>query len=280
MIHIMRSNVAKHMSMNHLLQAASSLRFLLFHLSNGFNNWTCVQECPEFHGSDATNALTDNIRIFVQSLTQPSTDPPASHPQASQAPSTCRTAQRIAPDPPSLSALSIAEITQSTNPAALQTDESMLSGNSGRYRHSGGQAMSQSSGQPFPERLKSSDATQSSNESQQSLPQGAPSPGSTAPSPNAAIKGVAMHPSTSATDRQQSVGRVVVGSLGGLQWRLEGAEKDVERQLYTAVFQLKAMIRESRCAAMVSFPAGLVTVATMCFSELLITTMSESSPLG
>ncbi|KAL0050026.1 hypothetical protein WJX82_003004 [Trebouxia sp. C0006] len=64
-------------------------------------------------------------------------------------------------------------------------------------------------------------------------------------------------PSIPAPDRPQGVGRVVVESLGGLQWQLEGSDRDVARHLYTAVFQLKAAIRDSRSAAMVSFPAGL-----------------------
>ena len=55
----------------------------------------------------------------------------------------------------------------------------------------------------------------------------------------------------------QGVGRVGVESLGGLAWQLEGSDAEVEKQIYVAVFQLKAMIRDSRCAAMVSLPAGV-----------------------
>ena len=57
--------------------------------------------------------------------------------------------------------------------------------------------------------------------------------------------------------KAQSVGRVGLESLGGLAWQLEGSDAEVEKQIYVAVFQLKAMIRDSRCAAMVSVPAGV-----------------------
>ena len=56
---------------------------------------------------------------------------------------------------------------------------------------------------------------------------------------------------------QQRVGRVGVQSLGGLDWGLHSYDHETERQLFTAVLQLKALMRESRCAAMVSFPAGM-----------------------
>ncbi|KAL0026942.1 hypothetical protein WJX79_001211 [Trebouxia sp. C0005] len=88
-------------------------------------------------------------------------------------------------------------------------------------------------------------------------PQPAAISGTTAAQDLAAVKGIPMQPSVSAPDRPQGVGRVVVESLGGLQWQLDVSDGDVERRLYTAVFQLKAAIRDSRCAAMVSFPAGL-----------------------
>lgn len=58
-------------------------------------------------------------------------------------------------------------------------------------------------------------------------------------------------------EKSQRVGRVGVESLGGLAWQLQGSDAEVEHQIYVAVFQLKAMIRDSRCAAMVSFPAGM-----------------------
>lgn len=61
----------------------------------------------------------------------------------------------------------------------------------------------------------------------------------------------------SGTVKAQGVGRVGVESLGGLAWQLEGSDAEVEQQIYVAVFQLKAMIRDSRCAAMVSIPAGV-----------------------
>lgn len=57
--------------------------------------------------------------------------------------------------------------------------------------------------------------------------------------------------------KAQGVGRVGWESLGGLAWQLEGSDAEVEKQIYVAVFQLKAMIRDSRCAAMVSLPAGV-----------------------
>ena len=61
----------------------------------------------------------------------------------------------------------------------------------------------------------------------------------------------------------QGVGRVGVESLGGLAWQLEGSDAEVEKQIYVAVFQLKAIVRESRCAAMVSVPAGVPIAAVV-----------------
>lgn len=57
---------------------------------------------------------------------------------------------------------------------------------------------------------------------------------------------------------QQRTGRVAVQSLGGLDWGMDSYDQDTERQLFTAVVQLKALVRGSRCAAMLSFPAGKV----------------------
>lgn len=59
---------------------------------------------------------------------------------------------------------------------------------------------------------------------------------------------------------QQRVGRVVIQSLGGLGWGLESYDQDTERQLFSAVLQIKALTRSSRCAAMLSFPAGMSTL--------------------
>ena len=107
----------------------------------------------------------------------------------------------------------------------------------------------------MPNRAKSPDAVLSTQHSMSSQPAAAAA-GTTAAQELAAVKGVPMQPSIPAPDRPQGVGRVVVESLGGLQWQLEGSDRDVARHLYTAVFQLKAAIRDSRSAAMVSFPAG------------------------
>jgi len=120
--------------------------------------------------------------------------------------------------------------------------------------HHVGQATPQAGGQSVPGRTKSSHAVPSTQHSMS--PQPAAAAGTTVAQNFAAVKGVPMQPSVPAADRPQGVGRVVVESLGGVQWQLEGSDGDVERHLYTAVFQLKAAIRDSRCAAMVSFPAG------------------------
>ena len=65
-----------------------------------------------------------------------------------------------------------------------------------------------------------------------------------------------MQPSPAATERPASVGRIAVESIGGLQWQLQGSDADIERQIFRAMCHLKAKVRDSRCAAMVSFPAG------------------------
>ena len=64
---------------------------------------------------------------------------------------------------------------------------------------------------------------------------------------------------------QQRAGRVAVQSLGGLDWGMDSHGQDTERQLFTAVVQLKALVRGSRCAAMLSFPAGKA-----CFALTLV----------
>ena len=64
---------------------------------------------------------------------------------------------------------------------------------------------------------------------------------------------------------QQRAGRVAVQSLGGLDWGMDSHSQDTERQLFTAVVQLKALVRGSRCAAMLSFPAGKA-----CFALTLV----------
>ena len=106
------------------------------------------------------------------------------------------------------------------------------------------------------DRLQPSGASQSSNGLTDGMSQADASPlASAATRP--------LGPSISSGDmaggsaKAQSVGRVGVESLGGLAWQLEGSDAEVEKQIYVAVFQLKAMIRDSRCAAMVSFPAGM-----------------------
>lgn len=100
------------------------------------------------------------------------------------------------------------------------------------------------------------DAAQFASPGQHSPLEGSVPASSAASQDQAAVKGAAMPPSVPASDRPPRVGRVAIESLGGLQWQIEGADADVERQLYTSIFHLKALIRESRSAAMVSFPAG------------------------
>ncbi len=120
--------------------------------------------------------------------------------------------------------------------------------------HRVGQSTPQAGGQSVAGRTKPPDAAPSAPHSMSLQP--AAASGTTVAQDLAAVKGVPMQPSMPASDRTQGVGRIVVESLGGLQWQLEGSDRDVERHLYTAVFQLKAAIRDSRCAAMLSFPAG------------------------
>lgn len=116
------------------------------------------------------------------------------------------------------------------------------------------------SGEALPDRLQPSRASQSSNALKgendpsqadaSTTPPAEPRPFGPATSGRDAAAGTT-------TGKPQSVGRVGVESLGGLAWQLEGSDAEVEKQIYVAVFQLKTMIRDSRCAAMVSFPAGM-----------------------
>ncbi|KAK9816857.1 hypothetical protein WJX72_006241 [[Myrmecia] bisecta] len=53
------------------------------------------------------------------------------------------------------------------------------------------------------------------------------------------------------------VGRLAISSLANADWELLGAERpELERQLMRLLFRIKGLLRESRCAAMVSIPAG------------------------
>ncbi|KAL3163286.1 hypothetical protein ABBQ32_009681 [Trebouxia sp. C0010 RCD-2024] len=112
----------------------------------------------------------------------------------------------------------------------------------------------QATAETVTDRLQPSGASQSSNalNRDNGCTQAEASPSSPAGPPRGGDPAAGSTPGIA-----HSVGRVGVESLGGLAWQLEGSDAEVENHIYVAVFQLKAMIRESRCAAMLSFPAGL-----------------------
>ena len=212
-----------------------------------FGIWLFSQDCPELSGPSAMQSLTGSISGFLDALTQPPDDSSASPAQCTHS-SPANTSVQLANTAKPMPKLSNSDSMPKTNGSGMVQNSRHTDG-----QHFG-QATPQAGGQSVPGRTKSSDAVPSTKHSMSS--QLAAAAGTTPAQNLAAVKGVPMQPSEPASDRPQGVGRIVVESLGGLQWQLEGSDRDVERHLYTAVFQLKAAIRDSRCAAMVSFPAG------------------------
>ncbi|DBA85372.1 TPA: hypothetical protein ACH3X2_006051 [Trebouxia sp. C0005] len=198
-------------------------------------------DCPEFSGPAALQSLTGSISSFLDELTQASDDSSASLAQ--------RTHSSLGKTAKPVTELSDSDSVPQTN------SSSMVQASRHAASHDFGPATPQAGGQSVAGRTKPPDAAPATQHGVS--PQPAAISGTTAAQDLAAVKGIPMQPSVSAPDRPQGVGRVVVESLGGLQWQLDVSDGDVERRLYTAVFQLKAAIRDSRCAAMVSFPAGL-----------------------
>ncbi|DBA95005.1 TPA: hypothetical protein ACH3X1_002526 [Trebouxia sp. C0004] len=208
---------------------------------------TSRMDCPEFFGPTALQSLTGSISSFLDALTQPPDDSSASPAQRTHSSLTNTLAQQGNTAKPTAK-LSVSD-------SVPQTDGSgMVQASKHTASHHVGQATRTAGDQ---DRLKPPDAAPSTQHSMS--PPATAASGPTAAQKLAAVKPVPLQPSVPALDRPQGVGRVVVESLGGLQWQLEGSARDVERRLYTAVFQLKAAIRDSRCAAMMSFPAGLYT---------------------
>lgn len=204
------------------------------------NVWLFSQDCPEFSGPAALQSLTGSISSFLDELTQASDDSSASLAQ--------RTHSSLGKTAKPVTELSDSDSVPQTN------SSSMVQASRHAASHDFGPATPQAGGQSVAGRTKPPDAAPATQHGVS--PQPAAISGTTAAQDLAAVKGIPMQPSVSAPDRPQGVGRVVVESLGGLQWQLDVSDGDVERRLYTAVFQLKAAIRDSRCAAMVSFPAG------------------------
>ena len=220
-----------------------------------------LQECPEFCGSNAARSLTNHVRAFVESLKEQNFKSSASlphRPSTSQTPSATHRAL-TSPQPsvtpgggiPTMTPASSgqASIRNSTHPVHHSTGESSLQ---------------QREAQGTSERQHAFNATQSTRATEHSSL--TPTPNTPQHNTSAAglrsstgdlgVSGTSQHASISSHGGWQSVGRAAVESLGGLQWQLLGSDKDVERELYTAVFQLKALMRDSRCVAMVSLPAG------------------------
>ena len=192
-------------------------------------------------------SLTNSFNGFLDALTEPSDDLSASLAQCSHS-SPANISVQAGNTAKPMPKLSNSDSMPKTNGSGMVHSRHTDS-------HHFGQTTPQTGGHSVPDRAKSPDAVLSTQHSMSSQPAAAAA-GTTAAQELAAVKGVPMQPSIPAPDRPQGVGRVVVESLGGLQWQLEGSDRDVARHLYTAVFQLKAAIRDSRSAAMVSFPAG------------------------
>jgi len=192
-------------------------------------------------------SLTGSISGFLNALSQPPDDSTASLAQRTHS-SLANTFVQQGNTAKPTAELSVSDSVPQTN------GSDMVQASRHSASHLVAQATPQAGGQSVPDREKPPDAVPSTQHGLS--PQPATASGTTAAQNPAAVKGVPMQPSVPASDRPQGVGRVVIESLGGLQWQLEGSDRDLERHLYTAVFQLKAAVRDSRCAAMLSFPAG------------------------
>ena len=215
-----------------------------------------LQESPCFSGAQATQSFTAAVATFVSSLAQPS-DNSSANPRQHQTPKPSK-----GPDP---SLKLPAKPLQSLAPLSINNDYAETSG-----QHLPGVSASQTieqhvqpathargQGYALPARLQPSGAVQSnSNLTHSNIEAAAAQPHPAATSTSEMFKAGERSPVGTA-EKAQSVGRVGVESLGGLAWQLQGSDAEVEKQIYVAVFQLKVMIRDSRCAAMVSFPAGM-----------------------
>lgn len=209
-------------------------------------------DCPEFSGLNALQSLTGSISGFLDALTQPPDESSASMAQRTHSSLDNTMVQQ------GNTAKHMAELSDSDNVSQIN-GSGMVQASRPTASYRVDRATPQTGEQSVHDRAKSPDAVPSTQD--RMSPQPAAAAGTTAATHQAAVRGVPMQPSVPASDRPQGVGRVVVESLGGLQWQLEGSERDVERRLYTAVFQMKAAIRDRRCAAMVSFPAGLYSLS-------------------
>ena len=247
----------------------------------------CVlQEASVFSGSAATQSLTAGIQSFISSLTQPSDDSATA--QSSQD----QKSHRSNPSPQQslqpLQSLSISEkkpgsteqlaVDSGPSTAALHATPSstgkVSTGAGQSATHANGQAASMSDeqvsfnagqqAQTIPERHQPSGATQSNGFVHSSIHKAASHLRTAAGQSTGTVR-KSVHTSAS-MDKAQAVGRVGVESLGGLPWQLEGSEAEIEKQVYIAIFRLKAMVRDSRCAAMVTVPAGSSSLY-MCFGR-------------
>lgn len=245
-----------------------------------------LQESPGFSGSEATQLLVTNVRTFISSLAKPCDEPsgpviPPQHQQLQQQQSKVHRGG----DPPSGEVsqplLSTAALGVSDSQGRWSQNKSLPTGMAAGPATSpaptarsgssmGGKAMGgvtapqpsqpsavckrpHATGEALSDRLQPSGANQSSDALNRD--NGCSQPEASRSRPAEPTRGLDPAPG-STSGIAQSVGRVGVESLGGLAWQLEGSDAEVEKQIYVAVFQLKAMMRESRCAAMVSFPAG------------------------
>lgn len=204
------------------------------------------QECSEFDGPAATQSLTSSITQFLDLLAPSSDASSASPAPPAQLPATGTHGQQgFTAGSASMAKLSIADsVAPGSDDAVPQSSRHAAHQRSG---HEQSNINAQSS-----KTLSPASSTPPSRSAQHSTA----APDSTAAGIPTAVKGIPMQLAVAPQERPHSVGRVVVESFGGLQWQLEGADKDVERQLYSAVFRLKAAVRASRCVAMVSLPAG------------------------
>lgn len=243
-----------------------------------------LQESPDFSGSEATQLLVNNVRTFTSSLAKPCNESSGpvkqqQHQQLQQPqskvhrggdPSSGEASQPLL----STAALGVSDSqdkwsqnkTLLTGMAATSPASSAHSGPSMRRKAMGAVIAPQPSqpsasskhpqatAETVTDRLQPSGASQSSNalNRDNGCTQAEASPSSPAGPPRGGDPAAGSTPGIA-----HSVGRVGVESLGGLAWQLEGSDAEVENHIYVAVFQLKAMIRESRCAAMLSFPAGM-----------------------
>lgn len=237
-----------------------------------------MQDVPHIAGINAAQRLAQATQAFIQSLSEPhaSAPSPQQHAKAASADSASVASQAV---------LQRMNLSDGATPSSEKPGAASGSASVSREQHTvaplgitGGQSPDSKAGD-----LSTGAATgrarqagsESSAESGPEATRSQPSLTAAMHSTSGGIAGAQLQQQLQ--PQQQKVGRIVVQSLGGVQWHMGSFDKEVEQQLFKAVLHIKTLVRDSRCAAMLSFPSGgsshqlhCQAQAAVCMPELSI----------